>query len=652
MEEKEKILDELGNIKENLEKDNEDLKNNIEEIKVENNKKLEDMTNELNNTKKILEEKEKELNEIMIIKENLQKDNENYKIKIEEMKVNNEKEKESNSIFSNDKTIGLISDKVNNIFTSEFSVSLNEAVEDIIINFNLYSKYIFGTSESGCQYAHYEDNLYLYILKDIYFYIYFYVFNLKSNNNEQDKNMNILISSNDFSVEIIEVLSEEIYKRNIICLTNNNSQKKIDLYMNELKNLGINGEILKRIEKEYKIKNEKMRLSLLNLIKSLVRKCADTIKNSAIEINNKKLYDFKIYTGEELSYNQNTLQITCDKLTNEKIEIVINILKHPPKKINRIHFLNEFNRDISEYNIQKILLNIMNYNADIKVLRFHNYENFSTNLISYIMFLIQNLKNIKILSLESCNLNDNHIKIITEGIKTNRCIIALMLRKNSITSRGAIYISELLKVNSTIKQLFLGYNKINDKGLASILKVISATNKKINHLDISCNYFKLKDFQVLIEYLKTNPELSLLDISDNRLDSQSCTSLGEVLNTVNKIKSLNVSNMGINTENIPILFKSLCMTEIILDDNDIGDEGLPLLIKIFGENQNLKKLSLKNTKLSGKGLDNLLKVLEKMNDFKELHLENNNIDESGIRDMMNATEGKQFKVFVSKEEEM
>jgi len=152
--------------------------------------------------------------------------------------------------------------------------------------------------------------------------------------------------------------------------------------------------------------------------------------------------------------------------------------------------------------------------------------------------------------------------------------------------------------------------------------------------------------------LKTNPELSLLDISDNKLDSQSYTSLGEVLNTVNKIKSLNVSNMGINTENIPILFKSLCMTEIILDDNDIGDEGLPLLIKIFGENQNLKKLSLKNTKLSGKGLDNLLKVLEKMNDFKELHLENNNIDESGINAMMNAAQGKQFKVFVSKEEEM
>jgi hypothetical protein len=408
---------------------------------------------------------------------------------------------------------------------------------------------------------------------------------------------------------------------------------------------------LKQIEKEYKIKNEKMRLSLLNLIQSLVRKCADTIKNSTIEINNSKLYDFSIYTGEEISYNQNTLQITCDKLTNEKIEIVINIVKHPPKKINRIHFLNEFNRDMSEYNIQKILLNLMTNNADIKVLRFHNYENFSTNLLSYIMFLIQNLKNIKILSLESCNLNDNHIKIIAEGIKNNRCIIALMLRKNYITSRGAIYLSELLKVNKTIRQLFIGYNKINDKGLASLIKVISTTNKKINHLDISSNYLKLKDFQVLIEYLKTNPELSLLDISDNRLDSQSCTLLGEVLNTVNKIKTLNMSNMGINSENILILFKSLCMNEIILDDNDIGDEGLPLLIKIFSENQNLKKISLKNTNLSGKGLDNLLKILEKMNDFKELHLENNHIDESGINSMMNAVEGKQFKVFVSKEEE-
>ena len=537
------------------------------------------------------------------------------------------------------------------MYNKEFSISLNEAIEDILINFNLYTKYIFSSSENGYQYVHNEENLYLYILKDIYFYIYFYVFNLKYNNTEQEKNMKILISNNDFSVELIEILSDEIYKNNIFCLNNNNSQKKIDLYMSELKKLGVNDEAMKQIEKEYKFKNEKARLSLLNLIKSIVRKCADTIKNSTIQINNTKLYDFKIYTGEEISYNQNTLQIACDKLTNEKIEMVISIFKHPPKKINRIHFINEFNKDMSEYNIQKILLNLMTYNSDIKVLRFHNYENFSTNLMLYITFLIQNLKNIKILSLESCNLNDNHIKILVDGIKNNKCIIALMLRKNSITSRGAIYLSELLKVNKTIKQLFLGYNKINDKGLATLINVISTTNKKINHLDISSNYLKLKDFQVIIEFLKTNPELSLLDISDNKLDSQSYTYLGEVLNTVSKIKTLNMSNMGINSENIPILFKSLCMNEIILDDNDIGDEGLPLLIKIFGENQNLKKISLKNTNLSGKGLDNLLEILEKMNDFKELHLENNHIDESGINSMMNAVKEKQYKVFVSKEEE-
>ena len=329
---------------------------------------------------------------------------------------------------------------------------------------------------------------------------------------------------------------------------------------------------------------------------------------------------------------------------------MVNILRHPPKKINRVHFLNEFNRDVSEYNIQKILLILMTYNSDIKVLRFHNYEKFSTNLMSYIMFLIQNLKNIKILSLESCSLNDNHIKIIAEGIKVNKSIIALMLRKNSITSRGAVYLSELLKVNKTIKQLYLGYNKINDKGLALLLNVISSINKKINHLDISSNCFKLKDFQVLVEYLKTNPELSLLDISDNKLNSQSYTDLGEVLNAVSKIKALNMSNMGINSENIPILFKSLCMNEIILDDNDIGDEGLPLLVKIFDENQNIKKISLKNTNISGKGLENLLETLEKMNDFKELHLENNHIDESGINAMMNSIKEKQFKVFISKEE--
>ena len=82
-------------------------------------------------------------------------------------------------------------------------------------------------------------------------------------------------------------------------------------------------------------------------------------------MNNKILYDFRNYTGDEFTFSKNNLQIYCDKVTNDKIEILINILKYPPEKINRVHFNNNFNNDLSEYNIQKILLNLMTYNKDL-----------------------------------------------------------------------------------------------------------------------------------------------------------------------------------------------------------------------------------------------------------------------------------------------
>ena len=637
--------------KQEKEKGKEVESNKMNQLDEQNKKIME----QLNETKKTLEEKETKLEETLNVINNLQKDNENLRTTMEEIKTETyskleemkaEKEKASQNVFSNDRVFGIIADIIHNFFAKEYSLSLNKIIEDIFQNFILYTQCIFSTNESGDQYVHNDENLYIYNLKDIYFYIYFYVFNLKKSKSEQD--MEISISNSDFTEEIIIALSNEIYKNNLIHLTSDSSQKKVNDYMNNLKKFGADDDSLKKIEEYYNSKNEKFRIFLLNIIKSLVIKCADTIRNSTIEMNNKILYDFRNYTGEEFTFSKNNLQIYCDKVTNDKIEILINILKYPPEKINRVHFNNNFNNDLSEYNIQKILLNLMTYNKDLLSLSINNCENINNSIISYFIFVVQNLKNVKIISLESCKLNDKHIKTITDGIEGNKSIIALMLRNNNITSQGAFYLSEYLNNNKNIRQLFLGNNKINDKGLASLLNIMSTTNKNVTHLDLSNNNFTQKDFTALVDFLKTNPILTSLDISGNKLDLQSSVNLGAVLSTMKNIKSINMANMEINSDNTPILFKNFTADEINLDDNEIGEVGLIMLIKVFGGNKNLKKISLKNTKLSSIGLTSLLKMLEKTKDFKELHLENNTIDDNCINIMKTTLKSKQFKIFVSK----
>jgi Ran GTPase-activating protein (RanGAP) involved in mRNA processing and transport len=290
----------------------------------------------------------------------------------------------------------------------------------------------------------------------------------------------------------------------------------------------------------------------------------------------------------------------------------------------------------------------MTYNTDLLSFSFSKCENISSNILAYIVFCIQNLKNIKILSFESCKLNDAQIKLITEGIKENENIIALILRKNNISSQGGIYISEYVNSNKNMRQLFLGDNKIKDKGLKSLLETLSTSNRNITNLELSNNGFGLDDFNNLIEYLKTNPILNSLDISGNKLALKSSINLGATLCAMKSIKSINMSNMGIISEFIPYLFKSFNLEDITLDDNNLEEVGLIMLIKGLEGNKNLKKLSLKNTQLSSIGLTSLLKMLDKAKDFKELHLENNTIDDMCIGIMKTMLKTKKFKIFVTK----
>lgn len=366
-------------------------------------------------------------------------------------------------------------------------------------------------------------------------------------------------------------------------------------------------------------------------------------------MNEKILYDFKNYTGEEFSFTKNNLHIYCEKVTNENIEGLINILKHPPEKIDRVHFNNNFNENVSEYNIQKILLNVIHYNSELLSLNFNNCENMNDSLLSYIMFTVKNLKNMKILGFESCKINDNHLKIIVDGLKDNKTLLGLMLRKNNITSQGGFYIAEFLNNNTTIRQLFLGENNIKDKGLKCLIEVITTKNKNITSLDFSNNNFILEDFNTLINYLKSDPILSSLDISGNKLDLKSSINLGAAVSTMKNLKCLNLSKMGIISDNIPNLFKTCKLEEIILDENVLEGIGLLMLGKSLAANKNLKKLSLKSTQFSSIGLISLLTTIKNLKDLKEIHLENNVIEDTCLPILKQTAENPNIKIYISKD---
>ena len=301
---------------------------------------------EINNNKKIIEEKELKIKQTLEIVKNLQDDNNKLKtladdikresfVKIENMK--NKVDQASQSVFSTDKILNIVAENINNVFEQEFNLSYNRIIETIFSNFIPYTQAIFSSLENGDKCLHNDENLFLYNLKDIFFYIYFYVFNLKKS---KEPDSSLSISSNDFTDEIINNLSNDIYKNNIIHMISGSSQNKINDYISNLQKLGIEEDSLKKIKEYYSKRNENFRVYLLNMIKSLVKKCTDTMKNNTIEMNNKVLYNFSNFTGEEYNFSKNSLEIFNDKVTNNQIEILLNLLKYPTEKITKISFNN------------------------------------------------------------------------------------------------------------------------------------------------------------------------------------------------------------------------------------------------------------------------------------------------------------------------
>ena len=619
-----------------------------EEIKTKN-VKLDNTESELNDTKD-------KLKECMDIVKKLQNENDRIKSDSEEIKtdafnkiekIKQEMEKLSKSVFSTDKILNIISDNIHNIFKDEFSLSFVKIVESVLKNFILFSQIIFTNSESNDDsYIHSEESINLQFLKDIYFYIYFYMLNAKKANAELDNLESI--SSSDFTDDIINNLSNEIYKCNLVHSLNDDSQKLIDDYINNFKKLGVEDEILGKMKEKYIKKNEQFKIYLLNIIKSVVKKCSDSFRNSTIEINNKVYYDFRNFSGNEFKLVKDKFIINSEKITNDKIEIILNMLKYSSDKIKKILFNGSFNSDLSEFNLQKILLTILIHVPELLSFSINSCQNLKNSILEYVVFVISNLQKLKILSIESCKIGDQQLKLIIDSIKDSKTIMALILKKNNITSAGGFYLSDFINNNKNIRQLFLGYNKINDNGLKSLLNIMSTNNKNITNLDLSYNDFKINDFNILIDYFKTNPILNSLDISGNELDLKSSVNLGAVLSSVKNIKSLNMSNMKITSETTPILFKSFSSDDIILDDNELEEIGHIMLSKALGGNKNLKIVSLKNTKMNSIGLKTLLEVLSKIKEFKELHLENNAIDDIGISNIKNTIKSGQYKIFVTK----
>lgn len=598
------------------------------------------LSDELTKVKKSYQDSADKLNEALSFIKTLQGQKDNTREELEAfkqesgetiIKLKEKANKSSSSIIGLDQLKDLITECMLSLYKLEESFTYHDMIEKILMNFNQFSQSAFDSIHSCGTISIYQENI-----KDIFFKIYSMAHSKKINLNGEPLRKNFVnaLTNNIISFNPIRVIEDKNY---------------VEAFANKIAALGLDEEVTNEILALYDSKTKVYQQSICNMLKAVIEKCSNTIKDESVVLNKKQCFSFKYFIMGKIYVKEGILFIDNNDLSDENSEYVINLIKYPEEKIHTVEINGSFLRSqISKKCIKKILFTIVTYLPSLECLMIKECE-LPSKLIGYVLFVIENLKKVKIIHFESNMINDEDLKLLYETLKHNKTISELRLIDDNITSVNGFYLSDCLTFNKAIKTLILSNNKLIDEGLRSLFNIIGEMNTTLEILDLSNNRLREEDFGSIANFLEKNPPIKSISLTENILNMASSILLGSSLHKTTNLKRLELCNMNISPDLTPILFKECNFEELILDDNPLDEIGHIMLAKALKSNTTIKIISLKNTKISSLGLTHMLNCLKELKTIEELHLENNALDDNGIVIISSFVKDKTVSIFISKE---
>jgi Ran GTPase-activating protein (RanGAP) involved in mRNA processing and transport len=354
-----------------------------------------------------------------------------------------------------------------------------------------------------------------------------------------------------------------------------------------------------------------------------------------------KIENNAIIKGLNLSYN--TLY---EKETFEKLNNLIEKLK--PEKLNFNSILSKhmdnlkYPQSLKELKLSKNLLNIIDgFNISLKSLTKLNlsYNNIDRRGIKPLVtkYLIQDD-----CILEHLNLNVNYVgdmgcSYLSQFLAKSKTIKILKLMHNSIYDNGFGHLADGLSLNSSLEELELSDNFIREAGVSIFIdKLTKEKNEslKLKKLNLTYNAIKdeglekLKDF-----YVMYSDTIKTIQLRDNKLtDTLSFFSaLEKRLFTNLKKIDLSFNTLTDNCMvNLSELLKKNQISILILDHNNIGDQGIEFLRDGFVKCPTLKYFSIGKNNLNDDGAIAIANGLIDNSTIEYLILNDNKISTEGI----------------------
>lgn len=141
--------------------------------------------------------------------------------------------------------------------------------------------------------------------------------------------------------------------------------------------------------------------------------------------------------------------------------------------------------------------------------------------------------------LQAKNLNDAHIKQLSEALIRNKVVTEVWIPSNQITDIGAAHIAHMLKFNKGIKELFLGQNDIGPKGAAALASALARGNTTLVALGLGDNHIGVEGAGAFAAALRHNHSLHTLDVKNNGIPKKS-----SIRGLLNKMLEFNASDPG------------------------------------------------------------------------------------------------------------
>ncbi|KAK9974321.1 hypothetical protein ABG768_022425 [Culter alburnus] len=220
--------------------------------------------------------------------------------------------------------------------------------------------------------------------------------------------------------------------------------------------------------------------------------------------------------------------------------------------------------------------------------------------------VLNNSDEVEQLILRNTGLTDELLKSLATALKRSPSEVTVInLNLNQIGPPGITVLLDLLQAKPQIKELLLFGNQIGDLGVQTLLSGLAELQDKTAALCGNSDQIHFSPVSIVIKEL---------DIGGNGIGSDGLRVLATFMRYHSHLQYLGLAQTSCSDmEAWTVLFESLkvntSLTHIILDESNLGDNGIKLFSEALRSNETLRKVDLDNNGFGEVGGRYLLEAL-------------------------------------------